>query len=34
MGETITFKRPDGNEASGYCASAGDNAPGMVVIQE
>ena len=34
MGETITFKRPDGKEASGYCASAGDNAPGMVVIQE
>ena len=34
MGDTITFKRPDGNEASGYCASAGDNAPGMVVIQE
>ncbi len=34
MGDTITFKRPDGKEASGYCASAGDNAPGMVVIQE
>ena len=34
MGETITFKRPDGKEAAGYCASAGDNAPGMVVIQE
>lgn len=34
MGETATFKRPDGKEASGYHASAGDNAPGMVVIQE
>jgi len=34
MGETITFKRPDGEEVSAYCASAGDNAPGMVVIQE
>ncbi len=34
MGETITFKRPDGKEVSGYRASAGDNAPGMVVIQE
>ena len=34
MGDTITFKRPDGNEASGYCASAGDNAPGIVVIRE
>ena len=34
MGETATFKRPDGKEASGYYASAGHNAPGMVVIQE
>ena len=34
MGEAATFKRPDGKEASGYYASAGNNAPGMVVIQE
>jgi len=34
MGDTITFKRPDGEEVSAYCASAGDSAPGMVVIQE
>lgn len=34
MGDTITFKRPDGKEASGYYAAAGDNAPGVVVIQE
>jgi carboxymethylenebutenolidase len=34
MGDTITIKRPDGEEVAGYCASAGDNAPGMVVIQE
>lgn len=34
MAETITFKRPDGKDASGYFASAGDGAPGMVVIQE
>lgn len=34
MGETITFKRPDGKDASGYFASAGGGAPGMVVIQE
>ncbi|MEE9610383.1 MAG: dienelactone hydrolase family protein [Desulfatiglandales bacterium] len=36
MGEKITFKRPDGKECSGYYAmpSAGENAPGVVVIQE
>ena len=34
MAETITFKRPDGKDASGYFASAGGSAPGMVVIQE
>ena len=34
MAETITFKRPDGKDASGYLASAGGGAPGMVVIQE
>ncbi len=34
MGETITFKRPDDKDASGYFASAGGGAPGMVVIQE
>jgi carboxymethylenebutenolidase len=35
MGTSITFKRPDGNEASGYLANArrGD-APCVVVIQE
>jgi carboxymethylenebutenolidase len=35
MGTTITFKRPDGKDASGYLANApqGD-APGIVVIQE
>ncbi len=35
MGTTISFKRPDGKEASGYFAPAGEaNAPGVVVIQE
>lgn len=36
MGEMIKFKRPDGKETSGYYAkpSAGDSAPGVVVIQE
>ena len=34
MAETITFKRPDSKDASGYLASAGGGAPGMVVIQE
>lgn len=35
MGTTITFKRPDGKDASGYLANAGGgDAPGVVVIQE
>src|SRR5271165_1539130 len=35
MGTTITFKRPDGKDASGYLANAsGGDAPGLVVIQE
>src|SRR5499427_1053424 len=33
---TVTFKRPDGKECSGYLAepAGGKNAPGLVVIQE
>lgn len=35
MGTEITFKRPDGKDASGYLARPGRaNAPGVVVIQE
>src|ERR1700749_197458 len=35
MGTTITLKRPDGKDASGYLANAArGNAPGVVVIQE
>lgn len=35
MGTRITFKRPDGKEASGYLAKAAKaNAPAVVVIQE
>jgi carboxymethylenebutenolidase len=34
MGQTIEFKRPDGRTTRGYLASAGDRAPGIVVIQE
>jgi len=35
MGTTITFKRPDGQEATGYLANASrGNAPGVIVIQE
>jgi carboxymethylenebutenolidase len=35
MGTKITFKRPDGTDASGYLARPGRaNAPGVVVIQE
>lgn len=36
MGQNVTFKRPDGNDCSGYLATpaAGDKAPGVVVIQE
>ena len=35
MGTSITFKRPDGKDATGYLANAAkSNAPGVVVIQE
>jgi carboxymethylenebutenolidase len=36
MGQDVTFKRPDGNDCNGYLAtpSAGEKAPGVVVIQE
>ena len=35
MGTIITFKRPDGKDASGYLANAArGDAPGLVVIQE
>jgi carboxymethylenebutenolidase len=35
MGAKITFKRPDGNDASGYLAKATrPNQPGLVIIQE
>jgi carboxymethylenebutenolidase len=36
MGTTVTFKRPDGQDCSGYYAPArlGEDAAGMVVIQE
>jgi carboxymethylenebutenolidase len=35
MGTTITYKRPDGQDASGYLAGAASGAaPGLVVIQE
>jgi carboxymethylenebutenolidase len=35
MGTSVTFKRPDGKEASGYLANAArGNAPCVVVIQE
>jgi carboxymethylenebutenolidase len=35
MGTRITFKRPDGKDASGYLAKAArGGAPGLVVIQE
>ena len=36
MGQNVTFKRPDGNDCNGYLAtpSAGDQTPGVVVIQE
>jgi carboxymethylenebutenolidase len=35
MGTIITFKRPDGKDASGYLANAArGDAPGVVVIQE
>jgi carboxymethylenebutenolidase len=35
MGTTISFKRPDGKDATGYLANAArGNAPGVIVIQE
>jgi len=34
MGQMIEFSRPDGGKTRGYLASAGDKAPGIVVIQE
>jgi carboxymethylenebutenolidase len=36
MGQNVSFKRPDGNQCNGYLATptAGDKAPGVVVIQE
>ena len=35
MGTSISFKRPDGKDASGYLANAErGNAPGVIVIQE
>jgi carboxymethylenebutenolidase len=35
MGTTISFKRPDGQDATGYLANAATgNAPGVIVIQE
>jgi carboxymethylenebutenolidase len=34
MGNTIEFARPDGDRTNGYLASAGNNRPGIVVIQE
>src|SRR5262249_61816484 len=35
MGTLISFKRPDGKEATGYLANAArGDAPGVVVIQE
>ena len=35
MGASITFKRPDGRDATGYLANSGrGDAPGLVVIQE
>jgi carboxymethylenebutenolidase len=34
MGSTVTFKRADGVEISGYLADAGADSPAVVVIQE
>ena len=34
MGETITFRCPDGSEASGYLAVAEGATSGTVVLQE
>jgi carboxymethylenebutenolidase len=34
MGQSISFKRPDGRSSQGYFASAGTDKPSVVVIQE
>lgn len=34
MGQMIEFERPDGGLSQGYLASAGEGAPGMILIQE
>jgi len=34
MGAMIEFSRPDGGKTKGYLASAGNNRPGIVIIQE
>jgi carboxymethylenebutenolidase len=34
MGQMLNFKRPDGGSTQGYLASAGQNKPSIVVIQE
>jgi carboxymethylenebutenolidase len=34
MGAMIDFARPDGGRTKGYMASAGNNRPGLVIIQE
>jgi len=34
MGQDITFATPDGGQAGGYIATSGDDAPGIVLIQE
>ena len=34
MGQMISFPRPDGETIHGYLANAGENRPGIVVIQE
>src|SRR5207245_3704785 len=34
MGIMIDFVRPDGGSTKGYLASAGNNRPGIVIIQE
>jgi len=34
MGNMIEFARPDGGKTKGYLASAGNNRPGIVIIQE
>jgi carboxymethylenebutenolidase len=34
MGQMIEFQRPDGGYSNAYLASAGDGAPGVILIQE